>query len=304
MSTYSGRLAPSPTGALHLGIVRTSLVAWLRARAQHGRLILRIEDLDTPRILPGSAESIMADLRWLGLDWDEGPDIGGAFEPYVQSERRALYEQALAALTARGLVYPCSCSRKEIAELASAPHDDHLGQRYPGTCRAGIRDPGRPAALRFRMPEPAPAFSDVLQGAYTAAVADDFVLRRADGMFAYQLAVVVDDIAMRISEVVRGADLASSTPRQIALYRALGFEPPAFLHVPLVLDDDGQRASKRRGSGTIAALRAAGVPAPRIIGRLAASLGLAALREELTPSQLIASFELARLPLQAAQLTL
>jgi glutamyl-tRNA synthetase len=303
MSAYRGRLAPSPTGQLHLGIARTSLVAWLRARSQRGRLIMRIEDIDTPRVVPGSAESIMEDLRWLGLSWDEGPDVGGAFGPYVQSERVALYERALAELTARGLVYPCSCSRKEIAELASAPHGD-LGPRYPGTCRDGMRDKNRPAALRFRMPEPAPAFSDVLQGAYPAPTADDFVLRRADGMFAYQLAVVVDDIAMQIDEVVRGDDLMSSTPRQIALYRALGAQPPAFLHVPLVLDEDGQRASKRRASGTIAQLRAAGVPAQRIVGRLAASLGLGDSGEELAANQLIARFELQRLPLRAAQLML
>jgi glutamyl-tRNA synthetase len=302
-ATYRGRLAPSPTGTLHLGLARTALCAWLRARSAHGKLIMRIEDIDTPRVVPGSADAIMNDLRWLGLDWDEGPDLGGPHVPYLQSERLTLYADAIAYLEAQGLVYPCTCSRKGIAKLASAPHDD-LGPRYPGTCRNGPSTRGRPSALRFRMPEPAPAFRDLLQGDYHAAFSDDFVLRRSDGMVAYQLAVVVDDIAMEISEVVRGADLMSSTPRQIALYRALGAEPPQFLHVPLLLDVDGKRLSKRDGAEAIASYRAAGLQPTAIVGALAHSLGLAASGEQISARALLTRFDPRRLPLTAASIAI
>jgi glutamyl-tRNA synthetase len=297
---YRGRLAPSPTGGLHLGIARTSLCAWLRARSQHGALVLRIEDIDTPRVVPGSAESIMDDLRWLGLDWDEGPDVGGPHAPYLQSQRSDHYRDALARLAERDFVFACTCSRKEIASIASAPHGD-LGALYPGTCRN--RQPvssSRPAALRFKHREPAPQFCDVLQGHYREPVLDDFVLRRGDGMFAYQLAVVVDDIAMDVSEVVRGDDLLSSTPRQLALYEALGAAPPSFLHLPLLLGPDGRRLSKRHGAPSIANYRARGMTARAIIGWLGASLGLCEASAELSPSELIARFELSRLPLTAA----
>jgi glutamyl-tRNA synthetase len=299
VTAYRGRLAPSPTGALHLGIARTALCAWLRARAESGRLVMRVEDIDTPRVLPGSAQAIMDDLRWLGLDWDEGPDLGGPHAPYVQSARTALYAEAIDQLAARGLVYPCTCSRKDIADVASAPHGD-LGPLYPGTCRAGARPSSRTPALRFRMPTPAAQFHDALHGEYRAGVADDFVLRRGDGVYAYQLAVVVDDMAMNITEVVRGDDLLSSTPRQIALYRALGAEPPQFLHVPLLLAADGRRLSKRHAARSIAEYRAAGASAAQLIGLLAGTLGLAKAGEALEPAQLIARFDVARLPRTAA----
>jgi glutamyl-tRNA synthetase len=294
-------LAPSPTGALHLGIARTALCAWLRARASSGRLVMRVEDIDTPRVLPGSAQAIMDDLRWLGLDWDEGPDLGGPHAPYVQSARTALYAEAIDRLSARGLLYPCTCSRKDIAEVASAPHGD-LGPLYPGTCRAGARASSRAPALRFRMPTPAAQFHDVLHGEYSAGVADDFVLRRGDGVYAYQLAVVVDDIAMKITEVVRGDDLLSSTPRQIALYQALGAEPPQFMHVPLLLAADGRRLSKRHAARSIAQYRAAGASASQLLGLLAGTLGLANAGEALEPAQLIARFDVARLPRTAARM--
>ena len=213
---------------------------------------MRIEDLDAPRVVEGSAESICDDLRWLGLDWDEGP--------VWQSERHDRYELALARLREAGLVYPCSCSRKEIAALASAPHgDDDLGPRYPGTCRDGAQHPDRPCSVRFRMTD----------------AGDDFVLRRADGIWSYQLAVVVDDAEMGITEIVRGADLLSSTPRQVALHRALGYEPPEFLHVPLVHGSDGARLSKRHGAAAIAELRR-DHPPEEVIGMLAGSLGMPA----------------------------
>src|SRR5687767_9355319 len=206
---YRGRLAPSPTGRMHWGTARTALVAWLRARSAGGALVMRIEDLDPPRVVPGAAEEIMRELRWLGLDWDEGPDVGGPHGPYVQSQRFDRYEAALAQLQAQGALFPCTCSRKELAALASAPHGEgDLGPRYPGTC---LRNPirgDRPAALRFRMAR-GEAFDDALRGSQPEREPDDFVVKRADGVYAYQLAVVVDDIAMGITEVVRGDDLLS-----------------------------------------------------------------------------------------------
>jgi glutamyl-tRNA synthetase len=287
---------------LHLGIARTALVAWLRARRANGALILRIEDIDTPRVVAGSAESIMSDLRWLGLDWDEGPDVGGPHAPYLQSQRGALYEVAIERLRARGFVYPCTCSRKDIAGVASAPHGE-LGALYPGTCREHPSHPERAAALRFKQTGPAPGFADMLHGGYPDPITDDFVLRRADGMFAYQLAVVVDDVAMGITEVVRGDDLLSSTPRQLSLYAALGARAPSFLHVPLLLGLDGSRLSKRHGAPAIAEYRAAGVSPERVLGFLAASLGLTDPTREpkIAAKELISRFDLRRLPLTAAR---
>jgi glutamyl-tRNA synthetase len=299
---YRGRLAPSPTGSLHLGIARTALCAWLRARAAGGKLIMRVEDIDGPRVVPGSEQSIMDDLHWLGLDWDEGPDVGGPHVPYVQSQRTALYAHAIAALTARGRVYPCTCSRKEIAEVASAPHGD-LGPLYPGTCRHGARPSERAPALRFEMAA-SPEFDDLLHGHFAQPVADDFVLRRGDGVYAYQLAVVVDDIAMGITEVVRGDDLLSSTPRQLALYRALDAAPPQFLHVPLLLTNEGKRPSKRDAAPSIAQYRASGIHAEQIVGLMAESLGLVERAEPVSARALIDRFDLSRLRRTAARLDL
>lgn len=278
MTTYRGRFAPSPTGRVHLGTARTALVAWLRARARGGRFVMRIEDLDAPRTVPGSAQAILDDLGWLGLDWDEGPDVGGPHGPYVQSARFAEYEAALAALRRDGQLYPCTCSRREIAELASAPHGEE--PIYPGTCRDGPTHPERTPSWRFRLPE-AEAFVDGFHGAIADGLGPgDFVVRRADGVFSYQLAVVVDDIAMGITEVVRGDDLLSSTPRQRALHRALGHVPPAFAHVPLVRGPDGERLGKRHGSTAIAARRDAGADPRALVATLARSLGL--VPEEVT----------------------
>jgi glutamyl-tRNA synthetase len=287
-----------------LGNARTALCAWLRARAAGGKLVLRIEDIDTPRVVAGAAQAIVDDLRWLGLDWDEGPDLGGPHAPYVQSARTASYARTLDELSARNLLFPCTCSRKEIAAVASAPHGD-LGPVYPGTCRpsAGTRPRSsalrsgsneRSPALRFMM-DASEAFEDALHGHFAQPVTDDFVVRRGDGVYAYQLAVVADDIAMQISEVVRGDDLLSSTPRQLALYRALGAEPPQFLHVPLLLRLDGERLSKRNGAPALAEYRAAGITPQRIVGLMAHSLGLSEHCEPLSAHALIPRFDLARL---------
>lgn len=297
---YRGRLAPSPTGSLHLGVARSALVAWLRARKHAGVLVMRIEDIDMPRVVSDSAQAIMADLRWLGLDWDEGPDLGGPHLPYEQSRRTQLYHAALETLRERGYVYPCTCSRKDIASIASAPHGE-LGPIYPGTCRSAAIRSDRPPALRFKHRDATPRFDDLLHGSYCDPIVDDFVLRRGDGVFAYQLAVVVDDIAMQISEVVRGDDLLSSTPRQLALYRALGAPAPHFVHVPLLLGPDGRRLSKRHHAPSIGEYRANGVSAPYIIGWLAASLGLIERAEAVHPRELVADFELRALRLTAAQ---
>jgi glutamyl-tRNA synthetase len=292
--TYRGRLSPSPTGKIHFGTARTSLVAWLAARAAGGAIVLRIEDLDLPRVVEGAAEAIALDLRWLGLDWDEGPDVSGPHGPYRQSQRGAFYEAALARLERAGHLFRCTCTRAEVFAASSAPHGE-LGPRYPGTCRAGPSHPERTPSLRFRMREGEP-FEDRVYGAQPASAGDDFVVRRSDGLYAYQLAVVVDDLAMGITEVVRGADLLGSTARQIALYRALAAEPPAFMHVPLVLGPDGQRLAKRHGATAIADYRAAGIAPERVVAVLAASLGLGRDDERLRPEDLIARFEHARLP--------
>ena len=271
MSGVRGRFAPSPTGDVHLGTARTALLAWLSVRAQGGTFVMRMEDLDRARVVPGAAERILADLRWLGLDWDEGPDVGGAHGPYVQSERLDRYRAALAQLDAAGRLVRCFCSRKELAEAAarapSAPHAGEDGPRYPGTCRdlpaARVAELAarRAPALRLRVEPGEVAFDDARAGRVVqdvAAVVGDFVVCRFDGTPAYQLAVVVDDAAMGITEVVRGEDLLGSTPRQILLYDALGAPPPRFEHVPLVVDDHGVRLAKRNADAFLGAQRAAG----------------------------------------------
>ncbi len=297
-----GRYAPSPTGALHLGNLRTALLAWLFARAAAGAFVLRMEDLDVPRTRPGAATQLLADLRWLGLDWDEGPDVGGPLGPYVQTQRGALYAAALGRLRARGLLYPCYCTRAELARLASAPQaaaDEP--PPYPGTCRhltlrerAAREAAGRRPALRFRAPHGTIHFTDQIAGPIAEDVArtvGDFVVRRSDGVIAYQLAVVVDDALMGVTQVVRGADLLASTARQLALFDALGYPRPAqFAHVPLVVDSAGERLAKRDAAEGLAALRARGLTAPQIVGALAASVGLWPAGEPAAPRDLLATF--------------
>jgi len=279
-----GRYAPSPTGDLHLGNLRTALLAWLFARCAGGQFVLRVEDLDRPRTRQGATQRMLDDLRWLGIDWDEGPDVGGPYAPYTQSERQALYSAYLQRLQEAGRIYPCYCSRAEIARAASAPHEDE-GPRYPGTCRhlseerrREFEAAGRRPSLRFRVDdERVITFHDLLMGQqqqHVQNVVGDFIVRRADGIFAYQFAVVVDDALMHINQVVRGADLLASTARQIALYEALDFAIPTFAHVPLMLDSDGKRLSKRLRSEGLEPLRAAGATPAQVVGQLAAGCGL------------------------------
>ncbi|HEY2515751.1 MAG TPA: tRNA glutamyl-Q(34) synthetase GluQRS, partial [Polyangiaceae bacterium] len=249
------RFAPSPTGDLHLGGAWTALASWALARKARGAFVLRMEDLDPPRVVRQSAERILDDLAWLGLGWDEGPDVGGPYAPYAQSQRGGLYAEAVERLRGQGLVYPCDCSRAEIARAASAPH---AGEEtvYPGTCRDKpiAREFKRDPAWRLRVPEGTRV--SVEDGAVGTIEQDvgrecgDFVLQRGDGVFAYQLAVIVDDVAMRITDVIRGADLAPSTPRQVLLARLLGAEPPRYVHLPMVVASDGARLAKRTGGSS------------------------------------------------------
>ena len=267
---------------MHLGGAWTALASWTVARRAGGVHVLRIEDIDTPRVVRGAQARIERDITWLGLDWDEGP--------IVQSQRLDHYEKALAALEAAGRVYPCDCSRAEIARAASAPH---AGEEtvYPGTCRE--RDPTRvmkrPPALRFRVDDADVAYDDAAVGRVCQNLArdvGDFVLKRGDGLFAYQLAVVVDDLAMGVTDVVRGADLVASTPRQIALFRALGASAPRYAHVALVVASDGARLEKRTRGASVHDLRERGVSPERIVGELAFGLGLRSSSAPLSAAEL------------------
>jgi glutamyl-tRNA synthetase len=303
-----GRLAPSPTGAQHVGNARTYLLAWLSIRARGGRLVLRMEDIDSPRIKRGADQQAIDDLRWLGLDWDEGPDIGGPHAPYIQSQRLALYEDALRQLQAKDRVYPCTCTRTDIAAAASAPHAGQEGPRYPGTCsfrRAAdaeaLRQAGQPFAWRFRASDATREFVDAVAGPQQCSVAEelgDFVVGKMDGSPAYQLAVVVDDHTMGITEVLRGDDLLPSAFRQLALYDFFGWRAPAFAHVPLVIGPDGRRLAKRHGDTRLATLRAAGTTAESFVGLLAWSCGLLERPTPCWPVDLLASFDLSRLSRQ------
>ena len=289
-----GRFAPSPTGPLHLGNLRTALLAWLFARSEGARFLVRVEDLDRSRVRPGVEEAQLSDLRAIGLDWD-GPVVR-------QSERAELYEEAIGRLGAGGLLYPCYCTRAEIRAAASAPHGIPAAHCYPGTCReltdserAEKEASGRPPALRVRAEGARVGFEDLLLGHQEEEV-DDFVIRRNDGAPAYQLAVVVDDDAQGIGEVVRGADLVDSTPRQILLSRLLGLDEPRYAHVPLVLGPDGRRLAKRHGAVTLADRRALGEGPEEVLAWMARSLGLAGEGEMVTPGDLLPRFEPSRLP--------
>jgi glutamyl-tRNA synthetase len=297
-----GRYAPSPTGPIHIGNARTALAAWLSARSRDGRFVYRLEDLDPPRVVPGMAEAHREDLRWLGLDWDEGPDVGGPHAPYAQSERFALYEEALRKLAGAGRLFPCRLSRKDLQAMASAPHGGEEAP-YPVSLRPRDVDPAwfdrlcaapRPdAAIRFLVDERPVTFVDRIQGPITERVdlaVGDFVLKRRDGLYAYQLAVVVDDLLMGIDDIVRGADLLASTARQIQLLEALGGTPPAYAHVPLVVSAQGEKLSKRDQGLTLKSLRDAGVRPEALVGYLAFSLGLLDRSEPCRPADLVPGF--------------
>lgn len=300
-----GRLAPSPTGFLHLGNAWAFLMAWLACRKEGGTLVLRMEDIDPARSRDAFAQAIVRDLRWLGLDWDEGPGRGGPHGPYTQSQRLDLYADALRALAAAGHTYPCYCTRKELRTLAGAPHVGDAGAAYPGTCRdltparrAALEAAGRRPCVRLRCPERAYAFEDAIRGPFTMtleACGGDFALRRSDGVVAYQLAVVVDDGLMGINRVVRGADLLPSAPRQAWLHRLLGHPPPQFCHLPLLVDESGRRLAKRDRDLDLEALRARHSP-QELTGYLAWLAGLLPERESVTPAQLIPLFSWAKVP--------
>lgn len=294
-SPVVGRFAPTPSSRMHLGNVFSCLMAWLSARSAGGRVVLRIEDLD-PRAQDRSvANRLMGDLEWLGLEWDEGP--------YWQSERTDIYEEAIRRLDDSGLTYPCFCTRAEL-HAATAPHASDGTYLYAGTCRnltseqIAERSCRRAPATRLRVPDeddPAGAieFCDLAYGPQKEVLArecGDFLVRRSDGVFAYQLAVVVDDGLMGVNQVVRGRDLLGSCARQAYLARLLGLAVPAYGHVPLLTAPDGRRLSKRDQDLDLGALRQRGVPSRRIIGALAAAAGLAQKGEEASPEELLGRF--------------
>ncbi|MCE9565262.1 MAG: tRNA glutamyl-Q(34) synthetase GluQRS [Planctomycetes bacterium] len=303
-SELTGRLAPSPTGAQHVGNARTYLIAWLMARSRGGTIRLRIEDIDSPRIKAGAAKQAAEDLRWLGLDWDG--------ETITQTDRVALYEAGLESLKQREQVYPCTCTRTDIAAAASAPHVGQEGPPYPGTCShrtvadaASLAAEGRPFAWRFRVTE-SPVFTDLYAGKQRIdlpSLGGDFVVWKSAGTPAYQLAVVVDDAAMGITEVVRGDDLIPSTPRQLLLYQALGLTPPVFAHVPLVVGVDGRRLAKRHGDTRLSALRESGVKPEELVGLLAWSCGWIDEPVAITASELLPLFRLSAIPQRPFVLT-
>jgi len=291
-----GRFAPSPTGSLHLGNARTALLAWASARSQGGALVLRVEDLDGPRTVPAAVAGNLDELRWLGLDWDEGPDVGGPHGPYLQSERGERYLAALERLAAAGRLAEDWLSRRDLREAASAPHapagpvygtaERRLSAAVADARRREGRSPAQRARFDARDGE-VEAF-DRRHGTRRFDLArdvGDVVVRRSDGLWAYALAVVVDDAAMGITEVVRGDDLLAATGAQVALARALGLDPPTYAHAPLLHDADGMRMAKRRGGATLAELRAGGADPGRVVGALAATLGWIAAPRPLTPAE-------------------
>jgi glutamyl-tRNA synthetase len=295
------RLAPSPTGALHLGNARTFLINWLLARRNGWRVVLRIEDIDGPRIKAGAATELIDDLQWLGLDWDEGP--------VYQSQGRAHYEAALRELLASGRAYACTCSRKEVEAAASAPHAEDGAAVYPGTCRGryGSVDEarsstGRAPAVRFAVPAGTTMeWTDGLAGRRSFDVEHDlgdFVIAKADGTPAYQLAVVVDDADANVTDVVRGDDLLDSTPRQMLLYDALSLAErvPTYYHVPLVTGPDGRRLAKRHGDTRLSYYRNLGVPPGRVVSLLARWCGVAEESGDATPRSMLDRFDLNSLP--------
>ena len=297
----SGRYAPSPTGRLHLGNLRTALVAWLMARTDSSRFHLRFDDLDTASVRDEHYQTQLADLTEIGLDWDG--------EPVRQSDRTEHYRTAVAQLIAADVVYPCFCSRREIREATQAPNRPMVGRYYPGTCRqldrAGrerLKDEGRPAALRVRTEHETIGFDDLVAGPQAFPV-DDFVVQRNDGTPAYHLVTVVDDAAFDVECVTRADDLLDSSSRQLALGRLLGLPAPSYAHVPLVLGPNGDRLAKRHGSVTLPERVDRGESTAQIVGFLASSLGLCPPGQAVAPADLLADFDPSQLPTAPLTLT-
>ena len=297
------RFAPSPTGRLHVGGARTAIYNWAFARAMGGDFILRIEDTDPERSTEENVQVILNAMKWLGLDWDEGPEVGGAAGPYFQTQRTDTYAAALEQMKQRGSVYPCFCTRADL-HAASAPH---RGEKpvYPGTCRhlsdgeRAARAQQRMPAQRLIVPDREVAFVDQVQGSYAqnlAADCGDFLVQRSDGAFAYQLAVVVDDAAQGVTSVVRGVDLLCSTPQQLYLQELLGLPHPAYAHIPLLVAERDRRLSKRDRDAALDALLARFKTPEAVIGHIAGITGLAPACDPATPEELLATFDLAALP--------
>ncbi|GAA4449138.1 tRNA glutamyl-Q(34) synthetase GluQRS [Novipirellula rosea] len=279
MST--GRLAPSPTGAQHLGNARTYLLAYWSARSSGKKLILRIEDIDSPRVKSWAIQQAIDDLRWLGIDWDEGPDVGGPHSPYIQTERQSLYAKALERLIAANRVFPCNCSRQDIADAGSAPHFEHEGNIYPGTCASWQSGDPLPEAgtfsWRFRVKDHEVEIDDLVLGKQScnpAAHLGAFPITQKNGSYSYHLACVVDDAAMGVSEVVRGDDLLPSAFRHIELADALELPRSHYAHVPLIKGPDGRRLAKRHGDTRLSLYREQGVAPETIVGWAAFTAGL------------------------------
>jgi glutamyl-tRNA synthetase len=292
------RLAPSPTGALHLGNARTFLINWMLARQNGWKVILRIEDIDGPRIKAGADRQAIEDLQWLGIDWDEGPTY--------QILRLSIYQAAVEQLLKKKLAYPCVCSRKEVELAASAPHAEDGATIYPGTCRGKYatieearRDSGKEPAIRFSVPDEHIEWRDLFAGAIATKTTElgDFVIAKADDTPAYQLAVVVDDAEMGVTHVVRGDDLIDSTPRQMLLYRALGMQEqiPEYMHLPLVVGEDGRRLAKRHGDTRIATYRDRSISPQRVLGLMAKWCGIGQYNE-IDLNQMLEHFDIQRVP--------
>jgi glutamyl-tRNA synthetase len=315
-ATAVGRLAPSPTGALHLGNARSFLLAWLSARQAGGQVILRIEDIDSPRVKPWAVAATIEDLKWLGLDWDHGPEsgdhgpksvfgAGNSSISCVQTHRLQRYRDVLDVLLAAGKIYPCTCTRSEVAGMASAPHESMFqpleGPVYPGTCRNSLKalPPDAEFAYRWAFDDQRLEWTDVVHGRQSAnplRQLGDFVIARGNGIPAYQLAVVVDDFDMGVTEVVRGDDLVNSTFRQLAILKHLGWPIPTYVHVPLLVGTDGKRLAKRHGDTRLSFFREAGVTPQAIVGYLAWTLKLIEKCEPIRAAALVGQLDWSKLP--------
>lgn len=300
------RLAPSPTGYMHLGNIWSFMLCWVAARSVGGAVVLRMEDIDPARSRAEYVDGIMRDFKWLGIDWDEGPDVGGPYAPYSQGDRLGRYRDVLAFLAEHGHTFPCYCTRKELRAMASAPHAEDYGPAYPGVCLHMTDDQreqkaagGRKPAVRLHSDSKTVAFEDMVHGRVELGwdqCGGDFPIQRSDGVFAYQLAVVVDDIDQRINLVVRGEDILHCTPRQVVLYELLGAPVPRFAHLPLVHDAEGDRLAKRHRHYEVARLREMGVRPEAVTGYLAYRAGLQDTCTPAVPADFIDGFDWSMIP--------